>query len=568
MKQHPQDRGRGRRIALLLLAVVLFGLGTVSILRSGRIAEARVDRDAAWLQTLDRGRLALEVNGPESEEVRSAIELLSATATALAAEATLAPSGTHLLTTLDGLTTAIETRVRTTEGRTAVLRAIGDVETGLWADHATALEAATRARVQLQLLALLAVVLAGLAAMAASTAHRRRLAAEQLGRDLESALGQAEEARRTADAANRAKSEFLATISHEIRTPMMAIVGMSELLGTTEVDDRQRRYLETIDASSAALMSLIGDVLDLSRIEAGTLQLEPGDFDLAHLVSGVGLLFEDAARRKGLMFRTVLEAGLPETVHGDEVRVRQVLVNFVGNAVKFTAMGGVELRVRRGGPGTIRFEVEDSGVGLPPEFEDKVFEPFSQVDASSTREHGGAGLGLAISRQIVEAMSGTIGVVNRPGEGCCFFAEVLLPTVAVKAEEEGTLASQPAPGARVLVVDDNRDARTIISSMLESAACEVEAVGSGEEGLERALATRFDLILMDCDMPGMDGLETTEALRASGGVHATTVVVGLSGHVLDDARERARAAGMNDYLAKPLRRAELLQAVARWTGGS
>jgi len=240
--------------------VLLFAGLAIGVLRNANVVTTRVDRDSAWMQLLDRGRLALEVNDPNSVEVDAAIALLTTTSADIAVEPSLGESAAALSRALDELAAALSTGVGQTEARTRVLRAIGEVETGIWGDHAQALAQQQRARVQLQWLAIVAVFLAGLAALAASMAHRRRLRAEELGRALEGALAAAENARRAADAASRAKSQFLATISHEIRTPMMAIVGMGELLDMTELDDRQRRYVATIDASSAALMALIAVV--------------------------------------------------------------------------------------------------------------------------------------------------------------------------------------------------------------------------------------------------------------------------------------------------------------------
>jgi PAS domain S-box-containing protein len=383
-------------------------------------------------------------------------------------------------------------------------------------------------------------------------------------------LGEAEleEARRRAEAAAAAKAAFLANMSHELRTPLTSIIGFSRLMGDrTDLADEPRRYTQRISDASEALLAIINDVLDFSKLEAGQVALELQPLSVRRLVDETMGLIAIQAVAKGLELRSELDADAPELIVGDVARIRQVLLNFLSNAVKFTESGSVTVRTEwrpgRGG-GRLKLSVADTGAGIARASVGRLFERFSQAEVSINRTHGGTGLGLAISKGIVELMRGKIGVKTRPGQGSTFWFELPVKT----AEAIAAPAAQDrieCPQLRVLVVDDTAVNRELVRLMLEPLGLTTDEAAGGADGVKAAMTRPFDLILMDVRMPGVDGLEATRVIRATSELNRRTPILALTADVHPENAAACRAAGMDDILAKPIVAAELIAKIVQWS---
>ncbi|MBK1838318.1 PAS domain S-box protein [Azospirillum sp. YIM B02556] len=400
-------------------------------------------------------------------------------------------------------------------------------------------------------------------------------------REIEASLRRAKEA---ADQANRAKGEFLATMSHEIRTPMNGVLGALALVEGPNLNEEQRQLLDVANRSGNALLQIIDDILDLSKLEAGKAEVEPIDFELRAVLGDSIDLLEPAACGRGLILTREVAAAVPDRVRADLRRIRQVLVNLVGNALKFTHRGGVAVRVglegevAPDGAFSLRFEVADTGIGIPEDVQPTLFRRFTQADSSTTRRFGGTGLGLAISRELVTLMGGRIGVTSTEGKGSTFWftircqpaadpsAGVLTVPCAPEPVTAAGAGSRPSAGLHVLVAEDNEINRDIVVTMLHRAGHRVTAVEDGLQAVRLVEEGGFDLVLMDVQMPVMDGVTATRHIRAMPGEAAGLPIVALTGNVMPGHRAEYLAAGMTAYLTKPIVSADLFDVLATVAG--
>jgi PAS domain S-box-containing protein len=383
-------------------------------------------------------------------------------------------------------------------------------------------------------------------------------------------------AHEVADAANRAKSSFLANMSHEVRTPMNGVIGMVQLLGETDLTPKQREYIEVAKTSSRTLLALIDDILNLAKMETRKIVIEEQDFDLRSVIEEISAVWSVAARAKGLAFYSQVAPVTPKKVRGDPKRLRQVLNHLADNSIKFTALGQVTLKVtlvsEDDGKCVVRFAVTDTGIGIQRDQVPMLFSPFVQADVSTTRKYGGSGLGLSICKQLVEILGGEIGLESCEGKGSTFWFTMLFQAVSeqtLTVNLEATQASFAVPtvrGAgfkeRILVAEDNPINRKVALAQLGKMGYQADAVDNGAEALEALAHRRYDLVLMDCEMPIMDGYEATRCIRKSSNPHIP--IIAVTAHALPEDRERCLGAGMNDFLSKPVELEALAKTLVKW----
>lgn len=384
-------------------------------------------------------------------------------------------------------------------------------------------------------------------------------------------------AKEASEVANVAKSQFLANMSHEIRTPIHGIMGFLELLSLTPLDEPQKDFLSGARSSSDVLLHIINDILDISKIEAGKYTLEHLEFSLPAIVKNALSVIKPRSIEKKLRLTTDISSDIPEVVLGDPTRLEQVLNNLLGNAVKFTQQGEItvslKLKKKSSNHAFIQFEVKDTGIGIPADSLEQLFNPFTQADGSTTRKYGGTGLGLAISKELVTLMGGEMGVTSTPGEGSVFWFTVnleipqkipLLTAAPLGKEAAFTLADAYTVYPRLLIVDDHPMNRKILSKLLEKRNIPCDVVTNGKEALTACLEKEYDIVFMDCQMPVMDGYESTAQIRQAEKMKRHTVIIAMTANAMAGDREKCLAAGMDDYISKPIQPAGIFSMIKKY----